>query len=409
MSFHAIIFLIIFIDLIGFGIVLPMLPLYAEHFGAKGLMIGLIVSSFSIMQVIFSPFWGRLADRIGRRPVILISVGAGTLSYLLFAYGSSLSGNIALFFILLSRIFAGACGGNVNVTQAYIADITPPKTRSAGMGLVGMAFSLGLICGPAIGAISARWGLTAPAIVATSLSFCSFLLAFFLLKESLPLEKRKISRTKRSKNRFLVWKDALQHPQIGPLCIFLFISTFCFACYEVTLGLLAKSNIHYDTAHIGYLFAWHGLITALAQGLLIRHLIVRWGEPRLIMVSFIGSMLALFTIPWFHSPVLFITAIALNSLSVSLNRPKTFGLISRYAPSERQGELLGIAQSMGGTARIFSPLLCTFLFYKATWMPFVFCGLIAMGTIFLVYRFIKTVPQQTQNSSEEIVAYPPDQ
>jgi MFS family permease len=118
MQRRAIIFLIVFIDLIGFGIVLPMLPLYAERFGAKGLIIGLIVASFSIMQVIFSPFWGRLSDRIGRRPVLLISVGTGVLSYILFAIGSSLGGNLALTLILLSRIFAGACGGNINVTQA---------------------------------------------------------------------------------------------------------------------------------------------------------------------------------------------------------------------------------------------------------------------------------------------------
>ena len=173
MGARAVIFLIVFIDLIGFGIVLPMLPVYAEHFGASGFIIGIIVASFSVMQVIFSPFWGRLSDRIGRKPVILISVSTGMLSYLLFAWGSAQEGNTALFFILTSRLFAGACGGNINVTQAYIADITPAKNRIAGMGLIGMAFSLGLISGPAIGALSAHWGIAAPPTVAAILSSMS--------------------------------------------------------------------------------------------------------------------------------------------------------------------------------------------------------------------------------------------
>lgn len=406
MQRRAIIFLIVFIDLIGFGIVLPMLPLYAERFGAKGLIIGLIVASFSIMQVIFSPFWGRLSDRIGRRPVLLISVGTGVLSYILFAFGSAQEGSLALTLILISRILAGACGGNINVTQAYIADITPSKHRAAGMGLIGMAFSLGLICGPAIGAFSSHWGLPAPACVAAMLSGVSFLLALFILKESLLPEHRKKVNSVKHPNRWIIWKGALQHPQIGTLCIFLFISTFCFSCYEVTLGLLAESNLKYDTTHIGYLFAWHGLITALVQGLLIRRWIARWGETWLIVAGFACSSLALFLIPWFHSVTPFICAITLNSLAVSLNRPTTFGLISRYAPPERQGELLGVSQSMGGMARIVSPLFCMVLFTKAVWIPFIFCGLIALGTIFFVVSFARKAPAHAALPAPKAEAIP---
>lgn len=399
----AVIFLIIFIDLIGFGIVLPMLPLYAEHFGAKGFTIGAIIASFSVMQVIFSPFWGRFSDRVGRRPVILISVSAGTLSYILFAIGSAQEGDWALGLILLSRIFAGACGGNVNVTQAYIADITPSKQRSAGMGLVGMAFSLGLICGPAIGAFSARWGIAAPPAIASVLSGISLLLAFLILRESLPEERRKQARAKKI-NRRQIWSNAFHHPQIGILCTFYFISTFCFACYEVTLGLLAESNLHYDTTHIGYFFAYHGVVTALMQGFLLRPLIARWGECFVMLVSFIGSALALFLIPWFHSVIPFLGAITINSISVALNRPTTLGLISRYAPPAQQGELLGVAQSMGGMARIMSPLCCTAMFGVRSFLPFLFCGLIASSTVFFVYWFT----QRNNLSAESEIKIPED-
>jgi len=352
--------------------------------------------------VIFSPFWGRLSDRIGRRPVLLISVGTGTLSYILFAFGSAQEGNTALALILISRIFAGACGGNTNVTQAYIADITPSKQRAAGMGLIGVAFSLGLICGPAIGAFSSHWGMAAPACVAAMLSGISFLMALFILEESLRPELRKKVNSVKHPNRWIIWKSALKHPQIGSLCTFFFISTFCFSCYEVTLGLLAESNLKYDTTHIGYLFAWHGLVTALVQGLLIRRWIARWGETWLIVVGFACSALALFLIPWFHTVAPFILAITLNSLAVSLNRPTTFGLISRYAPPERQGELLGVSQSMGGMARILSPLFCMELFTKAVWIPFIFCGLVALTTMFFVINFARKAPAHPAPDAETI-------
>ena len=388
MGARAVIFLIVFIDLIGFGIVLPMLPVYAEHFGASGFIIGIIVASFSVMQVIFSPFWGRLSDRIGRKPVILISVSTGMLSYLLFAWGSAQEGNTALFFILTSRLFAGACGGNINVTQAYIADITPAKNRIAGMGLIGMAFSLGLISGPAIGALSAHWGIAAPPTVAAILSSISLLLALLLLKESIPPQNRAKSQEQHSSSRWETLCSVIRHPQISFLCCFHFISTFCFSCYEVTLGLLAEVNLHFDTTHIGYIFAWHGIVTAIFQGLFIRRLIVLIGEGNIILLSFIGSALSLFAISFANSVFPFFCAVTLNSISVSLNRPTTFGLISRYTNPEKQGEILGLSQSIGNIARIISPICCLILFGFKPFSPYILCGTIAILTAFFVFYFV---------------------
>src|SRR5712672_1189492 len=150
-----VIFLTVFIDLIGFGIVVPLVPFYSSHFGAKGAVIGVIIASFSAMQFIFSPIWGRLSDRYGRRPILLISTAGAAASYALFAVSSGLANhNLALGLIVLSRMLAGLCGGNITVAQAYIADITPPDQRSKKMGLIGMAFGLGFIFGPALGGIS---------------------------------------------------------------------------------------------------------------------------------------------------------------------------------------------------------------------------------------------------------------
>src|SRR6266568_3152228 len=201
-----IIFLTVFIDLIGFGIVLPLLPIYSKTFGASGWKIGVLMASYSVMQFLFSPVWGRLSDRIGRRPVLLVSTAGAALSYSVFALGSGLANAKAALLVLLgSRIVAGVCGANITVAQAYIADITPPAERSKKMGLIGMAFGLGFIFGPALGGISLAgftlggdqalgrhvplihfegFGMSGPGWVAASICAANFLLALFILSES---------------------------------------------------------------------------------------------------------------------------------------------------------------------------------------------------------------------------------
>src|SRR6266498_4584141 len=165
-----IIFLTVFIDLIGFGIVLPLLPIYSKSFGAAGWQIGLLMASYSVMQFIFAPVWGRLSDRIGRRPVLLVSTAGAAVSYSVFALGSGLNGQFALAVLLLSRMFAGICGANITVAQAYVADITPAEERSKRMGLIGMAFGLGFIFGPALSSLSfQKFGDMGPGIVASVL------------------------------------------------------------------------------------------------------------------------------------------------------------------------------------------------------------------------------------------------
>src|SRR3954468_21240001 len=180
-----VVFLTVFIDLIGFGIVLPLLPIYSRNFGASGLMIGIIGASFSAMQFIFAPAWGRLSDRIGRRPVLLVSTAGAAVSYVIFGIGSALTGQTALLVILGSRMLAGICGANITVAQAYIADITPPEDRSRRMGLIGMAFGLGFIFGPVIAGFSMKFfGVTGPGWVAAGLCAANFLFTALRLPES---------------------------------------------------------------------------------------------------------------------------------------------------------------------------------------------------------------------------------
>src|SRR6266478_8424635 len=205
----VVVFLTVFIDLIGFGIVLPLLPIYSRNFGANGFTIGAIMASFSAIQFLFAPAWGRLSDRIGRRPVLLVSTAGAALSYITVALGSGLANPKAALLVLFgSRIVAGVCGANITVAQAYIADITPPAERSKKMGLIGMAFGLGFIFGPALGGISIQlFGLQGPGWVAACLCASNFVLAFAILRESWQPSCEQAA----ARPRFAQWLHTLGH------------------------------------------------------------------------------------------------------------------------------------------------------------------------------------------------------
>ena len=233
-----IIFLTVFIDLIGFGIVLPLLPKYAERYGAEGLAIGLIVGSYSLMQFVFAPFWGRLSDRIGRRPVILLSTFGSIIAYGLFGYSAVHTGDVGLWILLGSRLFAGACGANLSVASAYIADVTSAENRSKGLGMIGMAFGLGFILGPAIGGLSYKYlGLAGPGFVASAICAVNFILACFLLVES----RHADGSNPVQRPRWEQWKHAFARPQLRLLILLFFLANFCFISFEVTLPLILGS------------------------------------------------------------------------------------------------------------------------------------------------------------------------
>lgn len=235
-----VIFLTVFIDLIGFGIVLPLLPRYIERFGARGMTIGAVIASFSVMQFLFAPAWGRLSDRIGRRPVLLISNAGSAISYAFFALAgmSSIPPSMGLGLLLVSRVFGGACGANISVASAYIADITPPDKRSKGMGIIGVSFGLGFILGPVLGALSASYfGLAGPGCVAASLCAANFVLGCFILVES----RKPGTENYTPRPKLAQWGHTLRHPKLGLLIGIHFLATFCFAAFESTLPLMLSS------------------------------------------------------------------------------------------------------------------------------------------------------------------------
>jgi MFS transporter, DHA1 family, tetracycline resistance protein len=383
-----VIFLSVFIDLIGFGIVLPLLPGYAEDFGARGFVIGAIIASFSLMQFFFAPIWGKLSDRIGRRPVMLVSNLGAAGSYVLFAVASGMTGSIGLYGILISRIFAGICGANLSVASAYIADISPPEKRSARMGLIGMAFVLGFIFGPAIGAFSAEiFGKTGPGWVAACFCAGNFILGWFILGESRkPNSEHVVARPKLNQ-----WAHTLAQPKLGLLVCVFFFATFCFTCFESTFPLLAKHQFSDSVKNlgnrIGYLFTYAGFIAALVQGVIGR-LVKKFGEPKLIFSSLIVFAIGLAGLPFAKTMPEILIVLALLAIGSGLNRPPVFGMISLNSSPDEQGANLGVAQSFSALARILGPIFAGTLFFVKPSLPYLICGGIALATSFFAWKFL---------------------
>jgi MFS transporter, DHA1 family, tetracycline resistance protein len=386
-----VIFLSVFIDLVGFGIVLPLLPGYAEDnfrpgFTAKGAVIGCIIASFSLMQFLFAPAWGRLSDHIGRRPVMLISNLGAAGSYALFAIASGMTGTMGLIWIMASRIFAGVCGANLSVASAYIADISPPEKRSARMGLIGMAFGLGFIFGPAIGAfaIDLLHSKQAPGWIASAFCAANFLLGFVILGES----RKPGSGPVVARPKFAQWGHTLAQPGLGLLIGIFFLATFCFTCFEATFPLLAKDQFAPDERslanRIGYFFTYAGIIAALVQGVIGR-LVKKFGEPNLIFISLIIFAAGLAGLPFAKSLPEILIVLALLAIGSGLNRPPVFGLISLNSSPHEQGANLGVAQSFGSLARILGPIFAGSLFFVHHALPYLICGGIALLTSLIAW------------------------
>jgi MFS family permease len=370
-----VIFLTVFIDLIGFGICLPLLPKYAERYGAQGWEIGAAMGIYSLMQLVFAPWWGQLSDRIGRRPVLLISNFGSIIAYGLFGLSARYIGDTGFWILLGSRIFAGICGANLSVASAYIADVTTPEKRSKGMGLIGMAFGLGFILGPVIGSQAFKHlGLAGPGIVAAAICALNFILGCLILPET---RKTEVSPATR-RPRLAQIRHVLAMKEVGFLIGIYFLGTFAFTSFESTLPLLLDAKLRYDEEHVGYVFAFCGIMAALVQGGGIGRLVKSFGERRLIGASLIVVAISLLLMPLANSLATMLAALAVFAIGSGINRAPTMGLISQLSPPDEQGTTLGIAQSAGTLARVLGPTMATTLYDLWLPAPYLACASIAL-------------------------------
>ncbi len=352
----VVIFLTVFLDLVGFGIVIPLLPLYAERFGAGPVLATWLVGVNPLMQFFFAPLWGRLSDRVGRRPLLLLSLFGAALSYL--AYG--LAGSLVVLFV--ARALNGVMSATVGVAQAYVADVTPPEERARGMGLIGAAFGLGFIFGPALGGLLAHWGPAAPFLGAAALTGANAVLAFFRLPESLPPEARQKAAAAPARPgllarfRFLAGRGAGGAPPLlRALYATSFLVTLAMATVEATLSLWADRRWQMSPATVAFFFAYLGVVAVLAQGFLVGRAVRRVGERRLALGGLALLAASLVGIALAPSPALLAVAGAGFALGQGAVVPSLASLVSRQGGPAEQGRLLGTSQSLSALGRVLGP------------------------------------------------------
>jgi DHA1 family tetracycline resistance protein-like MFS transporter len=360
----VVIFTTVFIDLVGFGIVIPVLPFYAEgtHFNASPRTVGLLFASYSVMQLVFSPILGRLSDKHGRRPVLLISIIGTGIGFLILGFATT------LWMLFIGRILDGITGGNISTAQAYIADVTSKEDRAKGMGLLGAAFGLGFVFGPAIGGILSRWGIAVPFFFAAGLCFANATLLYFTLPETVtPDHPARVSAAGGRGLRRLL--DSIAQPRLGFVLAIYFLFIVAFSIMTTSFSLYTIFRFGYDAQHTGYLFAYVGIIAVIIQGGLIGRLVKKFGEMPLVIVGALCFAGSLFAIPFVGPQVGGLLALLVGggifSMGNSLATPALSSLASKSVGPAEQGSVLGVTQSAASLARAVGPTLAAVLIHSA--------------------------------------------
>lgn len=406
----VIIFITIFIDLVGFGIVIPVLPLYAERYNASEALVGVMLASYSFMQFIFAPLLGRLSDRVGRRPVLLVSLIGTSFGFLLMGFAHKMPGSVALFglaptiiWLFIARIIDGISGGNISTAQAYIADVTPPDQRSKGMGLIGAAFGLGFIFGPAIGGLMSHISAEAPFFFAAALAAANATALYFLLPESLSAEHRTEAGRRVTIGKVLEESGGWQ---LKAVMATYFFATLAFAMLTATFALFANHRFHFDATHTGYMFTYVGVMGAIIQGGLLGRLVKVFGEKALAVAGTIVFAGALFLLPLSATVFVLVLTSAGIAIGNSLVTPTLNGLASKSVSPFYQGRVLGVMASVASFARIIGPVLGGWLLsrdansealYGRT--PYWVAGIIMAIALILAV----TLPARTESAEPEAV------
>jgi MFS transporter, DHA1 family, tetracycline resistance protein len=357
-----VIFVTVFIDLVGFGIVIPVLPYYVEgtKFNASTRMVGLLFASYSVMQLICSPILGRLSDKYGRRPILFISLLGTSLGFFIMGIAWT------LWMLFLGRLIDGITGGNISTAYAYVADITTPENRAKGMGVIGAAFGMGFTFGPAIGGIMSKWGISVPLYFAAGLAFCNAILLYFVLPET--VDKEHPARVSAAQGRWSQLAQALKQSRLAFVLSIYFLFVIAFSIMTASFALFTMYRFGFDASHNGYIFAMVGVVGAIIQGGLIGRLVKRFGELPLTITGALLFALSLFMIPLIGPHTGWLTFILVGAgfaVGNSLATPSLTSLASKSVGPAEQGGVLGVTQSTASLARVVGPTLSSFLIYSA--------------------------------------------
>jgi len=389
----SLIFLVVFVDLLGFGILIPILPTFAvKALHIPESAIGIVLAVYSLVQFIFNPIFGSLSDKYGRRKIILITLLLNATGYVIFAFTHS------FLMLLLSRVVAGVGGSSIGVAQAYIADVTTKEDRSKGMGLIGVAFGLGFVFGPIMGGLLSSFGYMVTGFAAASFSFLAFSFSFFLLPESLTEEKKKLV-VKRKIFDTNAFKKVLSNPLITVVILLFFVVTFSVANIYGTFALLGHSVYGFSDMQNGMIFGIVGIVGAIVQGGLIGRLAKKYSDQKLITFGTFFLMIGLAAIPYGINltGVLIITTVM--SVGTGILQPTLLSLVSKVAPENEQGIVLGVNQSFSSFARMLGPLWGGFSFqYLGYQIPFLtgafFVLLVFLFSIFYLHNHLAPLEQK---------------
>ncbi len=379
-----VLFSIVVIDLIGFGIVIPVLPFYAESYGASAAVLGGLLTSYAAMQFIFAPLWGRLSDRIGRRPVMLMTILGSSVALLLLGLANS------LLWLFIARILGGIFAANISVATAYVTDVTDEKNRTKWMGMIGASFGIGFILGPAIGGLLAPYGYGVPMLTAAALALINFIYASLTLRE--PERHRTMEEpTKR-------W-HFLRDSSIRKMCLLNFVFTVAVTQLEAVFAYFMMDRFQYDAREVAYILVGMALIMAGVQGGAIRSLASRFGERKLLTSGAILLMIAFVSIPWISRVAVLLLPLGIAALGRGISQPSMLSLVSKVTRPQTRGAIMGTFQSAASLGRVIGPTLAGLFYVYYIPLPFVIASLL-MVTVTLISLTI-AIPSSHQVSLAE--------
>jgi MFS family permease len=395
------VFVTVLLDMVGFGIVIPLLPFYVRSMGGSAEVVGLLLGTFAFTQMIATPILGRLSDRYGRRPIILASLAGNAIAMVVFALAAEQAWLPLLF---ASRILAGATAGNLAACQAAVADVTAGAERAAGMGRIGAGIGLGMVIGPVLGSALSHLHPSAPPLTAALLAFTDMLGVYFLMPETCATTASD-SITPVASRRSL--RHVLTDPAILAVMAIYFLTFICMTNVQVSLALLADARLGWTATEVGHLFGLYGLMALLVQGGTIGKLARRFPSVNILVGGTVAIGLGMAAIGAAYSPALLLVGVALAGLGAGLTNPTLASLASQHAGMAQQGAILGFAQSAGGAARTVGPVWSGFLYARlGATAPFVSGGIAALLSLTVALALRRRTLTMPPADEQAIVAPP---
>jgi MFS family permease len=399
----VLIFMTVFLYLVGFGIIIPILPLLGTELGGSASQVGWLMAIFSFMQFVFAPLWGYFSDRHGRRPILVSCLIGEALTYVWFAFARDFTS------LFLARMLAGFFGASLSTASAYISDITPPKERSKGMAIIGAAFGLGFVIGPALGGLLIKigngfspdplMGSTFASLFVAGLCLVTFIFAYFKLPESLTEERRLETKLQNKKHRFTLLIDKLKIPTLNTLILTFFCNTLGMASMEATLVLFVGAHFGWTAMDVSFGFAYVGVVMIITQGYLVRKLIPKLGERKMAVLGLILFSMGMAGIAISNSINMLAVAMTFLAFGNGFSNPSLMGSISLVSSEQEQGVNMGVAQSASSLGRILGPIMGGFCFDKISdRSPFLLAAAIGIMALILLFSQFKKLPNSAQVS-----------